>query len=72
MMYNRSELGRNFLKFGGGFMSELLIITFLFIGFILLLIGKYFIQNRNKPTILESILMLFLALQLVFSFLIWW
>ena len=53
-------------------MTEVLIITFLFIGFILLLISKYFIQSKNKPTMVESLLMLLLAAQLIASFLIWW
>ena len=68
-MYNNTE--KVFLS-GGGIMFELLVIISVFIWFIILMIIKFHVRNKNKPTLVELALIFMLTLPLIGSFLVLW
>ena len=53
-------------------MFELLVIISVFIWFIILMIIKFHIRNKNKPTIVELALIFMLTIPLIGSFLALW
>ena len=53
-------------------MSELLVTISVFIWFIILMIVKFHIRNKNKPTIVELALIFMLTIPLIGSFLVLW
>ena len=53
-------------------MSELLVTISVFIWFIILMIIKFHIRNKNKPTIVELALIFMLTIPLIGSFLVLW
>ena len=53
-------------------MSELLVTISVFIWFIILMIIKFHIRNKNKPTLVELALIFMLTIPLIGSFLVLW
>ena len=53
-------------------MFELLVTISVFIWFIILMIVKFHIRNKNKPTLVELTLIFMLTIPLIGSFLVLW
>ena len=53
-------------------MFELLVTISVFIWFIILMIVKFHIRNKNKPTLVELALIFMLTIPLIGSFLVLW